>query len=207
MGVETPSEPGYGNAGVMLMNLVGLRRTYASFLDWTFSASNIERGLHFGAFGPGDQGAYTAFYRGAFAVVPLPVFNWRPYWSYSPSAALLHFHGPKPEDYRRYLIGGPETAAEMAAPFADIFKRCEGAGCAAWLARYDCAPDELGADRPAAAPGCADLLRGEAAQMRATAAAAHALPGFAVASLGITALAAWAWRAARRRAAAGYRFH
>ena len=30
MGVETPSEPGYGNAGVMLLNLVGLRRTSKS---------------------------------------------------------------------------------------------------------------------------------------------------------------------------------
>ena len=65
------------NAGVMLLNLIGLRRTYAAFADWTFSDANVRRGLHFGKFGPGDQGAYAEFYEGAFAVVRSPSFNWR----------------------------------------------------------------------------------------------------------------------------------
>ena len=53
---ETPRAPNYGNAGVMLLNLAGLRRTYAAFLDWIFSPENVDRGLHFGDYGPGDQG-------------------------------------------------------------------------------------------------------------------------------------------------------
>ena len=43
----------------MLLNLEGLRKTYDQFVDWTFSDANIQRGLHFGDFGPGDQGAYA----------------------------------------------------------------------------------------------------------------------------------------------------
>ena len=65
MGAEFMEPPIYGNAGVMLLNLIGLRRTYAAFADWTFSDANVRRGLHFGKFGPGDQGAYAEFYEGA----------------------------------------------------------------------------------------------------------------------------------------------
>jgi len=158
VGAERLDAPGYGNAGVMLLNLIGLRRTYAAFADWTFSEANVQRGLHFGKYGPGDQGAYAAFYEGAFAVVPRPAFNWRPYWRApgalgKPDPALLHFHGPKPDDYR----GG--GAAEPPLQWRAILGRCRGRGgapCADWLRRYDCLPAEAG-DVPT--PACAALLR------------------------------------------------
>jgi len=34
----------------------------------------MESGLHFGEFGPGDQGAYSKFYQGQFSTL----FNWKP---------------------------------------------------------------------------------------------------------------------------------
>lgn len=40
----------FGNAGVMLMNLKNLRRTYADFKNYIFSEANLARGLHFGEF-------------------------------------------------------------------------------------------------------------------------------------------------------------
>ncbi|WP_288044190.1 hypothetical protein, partial [Sphingomonas sp.] len=53
---------------------------------------NVQRGLHFGDFGPGDQGAYAEFYEGAFTIVRgQPLFNWRPYWrSRRADPAILH---------------------------------------------------------------------------------------------------------------------
>ena len=86
---------GYGNAGIMLINVPWMRRTYDEFVAWTFSGVNIARGLHFGPFGPGDQGAYNQFYTGKFNVHRWPLFNWKPYWGYNPRAKLVHFHGPK----------------------------------------------------------------------------------------------------------------
>ena len=56
-----------------------------------------------GDYGPGDQGAYQKFYAGKFSVVKWPVFNWKPYWNLPNVAKIIHFHGPKPADYHRYL--------------------------------------------------------------------------------------------------------
>jgi hypothetical protein len=61
---EVPAEgPSFGNAGVMLLNIPGMRATYEKFLDFTFSADNIRRGFDFKEMGPGDQGAYNSFYQ------------------------------------------------------------------------------------------------------------------------------------------------
>jgi hypothetical protein len=44
-----------GNAGLMLLHIDGLRRTHDKFIRWVFSEKNVNRGLHFGRFGPVDQ--------------------------------------------------------------------------------------------------------------------------------------------------------
>ena len=49
-----------GNAGVMLMNMEGLRRTHAQFIRWVFSTTNLGKGLFFDEYGPGDQGAFNS---------------------------------------------------------------------------------------------------------------------------------------------------
>jgi len=160
--VADPRIPGSGNAGVMLLNLHSLRRSYADFLDFVFARHNVDRGLHFGRFGPGDQGAYNAFYEGQFAVVSWPVFNWKPYWPLPEAApidsddprrrqrggsstgvpgsvdvALVHFHGPKPWHYRDFFRDG-RTAFSV---FQGLFDKCglRDHGCRHWLRVYDAA--------------------------------------------------------------------
>ena len=158
-GVERDTKPGetitYGNAGVMLLNLVGLRRTYADFIDWIFGDENLANGLHFGNYGPGDQGAFQSFYRGKFDVINWPRFNWRPYWPYDPEfAALLHFHGPKPKDYVAYLNAG-DVLTPLYGYLLDICNhawhpwrtRKKPDHCRRWIALYDCAPMDLPRDR------------------------------------------------------------
>src|SRR3546814_603018 len=56
-----------------------------------------------GEYGPGDHGAYQRFYAGKCSVVKWPVFNWKPYWNLPNVAKIIHFHGPKPNDYHRFL--------------------------------------------------------------------------------------------------------
>lgn len=53
----------FGNAGVMLLNVPAMRRSYSAFLDSTFSAENLARGFTFQEMGPGDQGAYNTYYQ------------------------------------------------------------------------------------------------------------------------------------------------
>ena len=109
-----------GNAGVMLMNVEGLRRTHSQFLAMAFSSHYIEQGLHYGEAGPLDQGAYNKFYSGRFFVQNWPLFNWKPYWGYCAAAKIVHFHGPKPHDYLAHATGGPTRHSI----FEPIFKRC-----------------------------------------------------------------------------------
>ena len=205
LGAETPRAPNYGNAGVMLLNLAGLRRTYAAFLDWIFSPENVDRGLHFGDYGPGDQGAYASFYRGRFDVANWPAFNWRPYWPYAPGrASLLHFHGPKPDDYRDFLRDG----AAASPLHAGILARCDAHPwvvepgypggrrdgtpdhCARWMALYDCAADDV-AERRAAppSPDCVSLLRRHAIHRATT-----TWRGVVAAALAVVVAAAAFWR-------------
>lgn len=98
------------NSGVMLMNLTGLRRTHAAFLQ--FILSNVAK--HGGKFplGPVDQGAYNTFYKESllskppldsrFQACPLdPVFI--------NNSLIIHFRGPKPHQYFKFQQVGTCT--------------------------------------------------------------------------------------------------
>jgi hypothetical protein len=54
-GVSVPLSPSrfakVGNAGVMLINIQGMRRTHDALLRWVFSSDNLEKGLYFGPWG------------------------------------------------------------------------------------------------------------------------------------------------------------
>ena len=110
----------YGNAGVMLINVPWMRRTYDEFVAWAFSDANAARGLHFGPYGPGDQGAYNEFYSGKFVVHRWPLFNWKPYWGFNARAKLVHFHGPKPDDYVVFRQSGVATHTALTV----LLNRC-----------------------------------------------------------------------------------
>ena len=118
---EPSSVVDYGNAGVMLMNLPNMRASHAGFVSWLFNESNVERGLNFGIYGPADQGALNEYYQGNFSVVAWPLFNWKPYWGYTTNASLIHFHGPKPDDYYAFHQNGT-VQYEYLRP---LLERCE----------------------------------------------------------------------------------
>ncbi len=82
------------NSGVMMMNLPALRQNVAEISDYIIENFHRLNGF--------DQPAFREFYRGRFARLPLEL-NWKPYWGLHPDAAVIHFHGPKPETVRTLL--------------------------------------------------------------------------------------------------------
>lgn len=58
-------------------------------------------------YGPGDQGAINVFYEAAIKPHRLPnTFNSKPYHPFDGLSKIVHFHGPKPHDFLRYLETG-----------------------------------------------------------------------------------------------------
>jgi hypothetical protein len=99
------------NAGIMLMNLVTLRRTYVQFLAFLLNNKN---GMYFPGFGPGDQGAYNQFYEATARAAKLTqAYNAKPYLRAQPTAYVVHFHGPKPHHYLDYIETGSCEFGEM----------------------------------------------------------------------------------------------
>ena len=98
------------NAGVTLMNLPYLRQTHEAFS--AFVLDHVDRAFDHPS--PSDQGAYLDYYKDSVQFLD-PAFNFKPYWEPTPSAEqggrrrqgpfILHFHGPKPHDYIRFLLG------------------------------------------------------------------------------------------------------
>ena len=102
MGYEFRPDTYPHNAGIILMHLPELRRTYQAFVS--FILTN-KQGLHFGLYGPLDQGALNQFYEAELRSHLLPqAFNSKPYNGYTDDAAIVHFHGPKPHEYLQYLL-------------------------------------------------------------------------------------------------------
>lgn len=123
---ETKSQGTWLNAGVMLLNMRSLRRTYEGFKDFIFANDDLNWEA-----GPGDQGAYKSYYRAerlmnknnGDAVIHsnyLPErMNWKSYWPRSREASIIHFHGPKCEqDFRPYIAKG-EARTE---PFQELME-------------------------------------------------------------------------------------
>lgn len=131
--IEQVNEPAEYNAGVMLLNMEGMRRVYRGFLDFILSSDDITWEL-----GPGDQGAFKTFFRKENKPLAsfLPtIFNWKAYWPPNPEAVLVHFHGPKCEtDIVPYL----ETGVATFKLFRGLLKRCvEKGNCRALCEQYE----------------------------------------------------------------------
>jgi len=119
------------NAGIMLMHLPRLRATYDEFLQFIMSNT---AGLHFGQYGPADQGAFNAFYKDEVHPKPLDQsFNARPHNPLIPYAAIVHYHGPKPADYLRYIQGGKCGSSPGESNF---YWLCENAFSSGGLCSY-----------------------------------------------------------------------
>lgn len=99
------------NAGVVLMNVPRMRQTYHEFLEFILQHVSSAK---FDAPSPSDQGAYMDFYRSDLRFMP-HVFNFKPYWSLSDVSydvpVVLHFHGAKPHDYLKAIMGDECDAA------------------------------------------------------------------------------------------------
>jgi lipopolysaccharide biosynthesis glycosyltransferase len=78
------------NTGAMLINLGGARHRFKSLIDWTIKNLHLVPDY--------DQGAIRAFFSGDWDRLD-PLMNWKPYWGVNENAIVLHFHGPKPNDF------------------------------------------------------------------------------------------------------------
>ena len=89
----------YFNSGVMLLNVAALRQSYEAF------ERHIVARLSDGVFpNYDDQIALNEAYRGQWSRLD-PALNWKPYWGAARDAAILHFHGPKPDDIAAIAAG------------------------------------------------------------------------------------------------------
>ena len=94
--LESESDNIPHNAGIALMNVPKLRETKPKFLLF------IEHGLNETFSAPSDQGAYKDFYHPAFLDRS---FNIKPYFHNMEQRKVVHFHGPKPHEWFKVLIG------------------------------------------------------------------------------------------------------
>ena len=129
-----------GNAGVTLFNVQGMRRTYEKLISNIFSDMNIETGLSYGA-NKGDKGAMNLMYSDIMYPYPKNVvdpelFNWRPYWSIPTDSktSIIHFHGPKPDDYMNHFLN-PEQDIEV---YKALFTECDRVrgSCKLWVRKW-----------------------------------------------------------------------
>ena len=84
------------NAGVMVMNVKGLRDDLDEFT--AFIRENLSNLQAY------DQGAYRMFYEGHVDRLD-PIYNWKPYWGTSRDARIVHFHGVKPQHVEGLIHG------------------------------------------------------------------------------------------------------
>jgi hypothetical protein len=98
---EVPS-----NAGVTLMNVPHMRQTHFKFLK--FILKHVDSGV-FNHPSPSDQGAYLEFYEPVVSFLSRS-FNFKPYWKRSAieekDPFIVHFHGAKPHDFLKFIMGG-----------------------------------------------------------------------------------------------------
>lgn len=98
----------YFSSGVMVLNLARLRRLHGAFVAAIRArlAGNFSYPAH-------DQESYNRFFgpsrrnrllRRQFSRLD-PGNNWKPFWGWSDTAPIVHFHGPKPPDIRVFQAG------------------------------------------------------------------------------------------------------
>lgn len=105
--IENFSEPiaaatrsgNFFNNGVMFLNLSELRKTYRQFVNFY-----LESNYTFEIGNSTTQGAYNTFYKDQVHHLPLE-YNWHVFFGINEEAKIIHFCGPKPNDYYNILTG------------------------------------------------------------------------------------------------------
>jgi hypothetical protein len=92
------------NAGIILMNLPTLRVSHEDLVTLAFS----EPSLHFGSYGPMDQGVFNKLYERQMGgqCKMSEAFNSKPHKNDIKDASIVHFHGPKPHHYMAFVASG-----------------------------------------------------------------------------------------------------
>ena len=116
---------GYFNSGVMMMNLPALRATREEFFETV--RQNLPREAPYD-----DQTMLNICYRERYSRLPLDM-NWKPYWGFSESAKIVHFHGPKPGVVRHILAGNRLTSMPI---YHEMHDRCPQ-GYAAYMREFN----------------------------------------------------------------------
>lgn len=78
----------YFNAGVLVMNIQGMKIKYEEFIRKMKKRERNVSGLF-------DQGYLNELCFSDMELLPLE-YNWKPYWGINKKAKLIHFHGMKP---------------------------------------------------------------------------------------------------------------
>lgn len=78
----------YFNAGVLLINVQGMRLKYLKFIEMMKRRERNKIGLF-------DQGYLNELCFEDMEILPIE-YNWKPYWGINEKAKLIHFHGMKP---------------------------------------------------------------------------------------------------------------
>jgi lipopolysaccharide biosynthesis glycosyltransferase len=102
------------NTGAMLINLGAAREQFKSLIEWT--VKNLEVIPDY------DQGAVQIYFNGKWNHLH-QFMNWKPYWGIHNDAIILHFHGPKPDNFDSLTltpksIGGIYETLYSANPLA-----------------------------------------------------------------------------------------
>jgi hypothetical protein len=103
----------YFNAGVMVLNVPAMRATYDQFEAHICARITSGAEPYYD-----DEFALNEAYRGFWERLD-PALNWKPYWGFSGTAKLLHFHGPKLNAIEA-MAAGHWTANN---PTADMFQK------------------------------------------------------------------------------------
>lgn len=81
-------DDGYFNAGILFMNIEGMKEKASKIFD----DLNVGKANETGIF---DQGYLNQYCYNDLQILPLE-YNWKPYWGYNEKAKIIHFHGIKP---------------------------------------------------------------------------------------------------------------
>ncbi len=95
------SNYGYFNSGIMVMSMAGLRATLNDLI--VSSLARMRAGFCIGS----DQGDLNGFYHMEWSRLDVS-YNWKPYWGVNEDARIIHFHGPKPDDWY-YIMNGQKN--------------------------------------------------------------------------------------------------
>lgn len=113
------------NAGVTLVNVPHMRATHSDFMQFIFHHVDNPTYNHPA---PSDQGAYLDFYETSVQRIS-NFWNWKAYWGVKDKnnmfrkIKVLHFHGMKPHDYVKKLLGFScdEATRDLCSKFKQPF--------------------------------------------------------------------------------------